>query len=142
MTRSDKQRPAEMAKAYEAQQTEQRLYAWWEKQGFFTPKIDPARKPFTLSMPPPNVTGALWLRSNVTLHLEAGATLYGSAHFDDFPIWSSKWEGPNVKRGRAALICGEGLENVAVTGRGTIDGRGQIWWEQQAREPGSRGAGG
>jgi valyl-tRNA synthetase len=48
-----------MAKAYEAQQVEQRLYDWWERSGFFTPKIDPARQPFTMSMPPPNVTGEL-----------------------------------------------------------------------------------
>ena len=48
-----------MAKAYEPQQVEQRLYEWWESQGFFTPEIDPGRKPFTISMPPPNVTGEL-----------------------------------------------------------------------------------
>jgi valyl-tRNA synthetase len=59
MTTPDMQRPAEMDKAYEAQQVEQRLYEWWERSGFFTPKIDPDRKPFTLSMPPPNVTGEL-----------------------------------------------------------------------------------
>src|SRR3954469_6459794 len=82
------------------------------------------------------VTGSLWLRSNITLHLDAGATLVGSARFDAFPIWPSRWEGPGVKPGRAALICGEGLENVAITGRGTIDGRGQIWWENQAKQPG------
>jgi len=59
MTASDTSRPAEMAKAYEAQQVEQRLYDWWERSGFFTPKIDSNRKPFTMSMPPPNVTGEL-----------------------------------------------------------------------------------
>ncbi|MBK9715644.1 MAG: valine--tRNA ligase [Kouleothrix sp.] len=55
----DTGRPSEMAKAYESQQVEQRLYDWWESSGFFTPAIDPGRKPFTLSMPPPNVTGEL-----------------------------------------------------------------------------------
>jgi len=59
MTTPDTQRPAEMDKAYEAQQVEQRLYDWWERSGFFTPKIDPNREPFTLSMPPPHVTGEL-----------------------------------------------------------------------------------
>nr|MDQ2997683.1 valine--tRNA ligase [Chloroflexota bacterium] len=59
MTASDTSRPAEMAKAYEAQQVEQRLYDWWERSGFFTAHIDPNRKPFTMSMPPPNVTGEL-----------------------------------------------------------------------------------
>jgi polygalacturonase len=82
------------------------------------------------------VTGTLWMRSNVTLHLEAGATLLGSERPDDFPIWASEWEGLSVKPGRASLICGEGLENVAITGRGTIDGRGQMWWDSQRRDPG------
>ncbi len=59
MSQAENQRPAEMAKAYEAQQVEQRLYAWWEQQGFFTPQIDPDRRPFVMSMPPPNVTGEL-----------------------------------------------------------------------------------
>ena len=59
MTASETSRPAEMAKAYESQQVEQRLYDWWERSGFFTANIDPNRKPFTMSMPPPNVTGEL-----------------------------------------------------------------------------------
>ena len=83
------------------------------------------------------VTGTLWLRSNVTLHLEAGATLLGSQDFDDFPKWFSQWEGAGVKHARAALVCGEGLENVAITGRGTIDGRGKIWWDSQRQNPGA-----
>ena len=53
MSNQQQQRPAEMAKAYEAQQVEQRLYEWWESCGFFTPKIDPDRTPFVISLPPP-----------------------------------------------------------------------------------------
>src|SRR5262245_48462869 len=59
MTTSKIQRPAEMAKAYEPQQVEQRLYDWWERSGFFSPAGDSDCKPFVLSMPPPNVTGEL-----------------------------------------------------------------------------------
>jgi valyl-tRNA synthetase len=70
MTRSDTQRPAEMAKAYEAQHVEQHLYDWWEEQGFFTPKIDHDRQPFTLSMPPPNVTGELHMGHAMFVTLE------------------------------------------------------------------------
>jgi len=55
MTTPDIQRPTEMAKAYEAQQVEQKLYDWWERCGFFKPQDNPSREPFTLSMPPPNV---------------------------------------------------------------------------------------
>lgn len=91
----------------------------------------------TVVIPPGKyVSGTLWLRSHITLHLEAGATLLGSNRPDDFPLWSSDWEGPGVKKGRASLVCGENLNNIAITGPGTIDGRGQIWWQSQRREPG------
>jgi valyl-tRNA synthetase len=50
-----------MAKAYEPQQVEQRLYAWWESCGFFQPQPDAPRPPFVISIPPPNVTGELHL---------------------------------------------------------------------------------
>ena len=63
-------RPAEMSKAYEPQQVEQRLYDWWEAQGFFKPTADPSRQPFTISMPPPNVTGELHMGHAMTMTIE------------------------------------------------------------------------
>jgi hypothetical protein len=77
------------------------------------------------------VSGTLWMRSHVTLFLEAGATLLGSERFDDYPVWDSAWEGPQKKRPRAALISGEGLADIAIVGRGTIDGRGSVWWKER-----------
>jgi valyl-tRNA synthetase len=50
-----------MAKAYEPQQVEQQLYAWWEQSGFFAPRAAAAKPPFVISIPPPNVTGELHL---------------------------------------------------------------------------------
>ncbi|HEX4056034.1 MAG TPA: glycoside hydrolase family 28 protein [Tepidisphaeraceae bacterium] len=75
------------------------------------------------------VTGTLWLRSNIILHLDAGATILGQTDLGAYPIWTSRWEGPNVQSSYAPLIAGEGLTNVALTGRGVIDGRGQFWWD-------------
>ena len=49
----------EMAKAYEPQATEGRVYEFWEKRGYFKGKIDRAKAPFCIIMPPPNVTGEL-----------------------------------------------------------------------------------
>ncbi|NWJ46310.1 MAG: valine--tRNA ligase [Chloroflexi bacterium] len=49
----------EMPKAYDPKTTEERLYKFWEENGWFTPKIDSKRKPYVIIMPPPNVTGAL-----------------------------------------------------------------------------------
>ncbi|HKZ71145.1 MAG TPA: valine--tRNA ligase [Anaerolineales bacterium] len=50
-----------LPKTYDFASTEQRLYAWWESSGYFRPKIDPHKKPFVISIPPPNVTGELHL---------------------------------------------------------------------------------
>ncbi|GAB4435596.1 MAG: valine--tRNA ligase [Chloroflexi bacterium OHK40] len=58
---SPPQRPAEMARAYEHQKVEQRLYAWWERSGFFAPRDDAPLPPFVIAIPPPNVTGELHL---------------------------------------------------------------------------------
>ncbi len=51
----------EMPKAYEPGRVEQKWYEFWMKKGYFTPKIDPEKKPFVIIMPPPNVTGELHL---------------------------------------------------------------------------------
>ncbi|MBU3158180.1 valine--tRNA ligase [Clostridium frigoris] len=48
-------------KNYNPKDFEERLYAWWEEKGFFTPKVDKDKKPFTIMMPPPNITGKLHL---------------------------------------------------------------------------------
>jgi len=62
--------PKEMARVYNAQEIEQPLYEWWERQGYFKPRIDPSKKPFVISMPPPNVTGALHLGHGITASIE------------------------------------------------------------------------
>ncbi len=50
----------EMPKTYDFNATEARLYEWWESRGYFKPEIaGPDAEPFVISMPPPNVTGAL-----------------------------------------------------------------------------------
>ena len=49
----------ELPKTYEPQQSEGRIYAMWEEAGCFKGDPDPKKKPFSISMPPPNVTGQL-----------------------------------------------------------------------------------
>ena len=46
-------------RAYEPKSVEGRVYKAWVDGGYFTPVIDPAKKPFVVIMPPPNVTGEL-----------------------------------------------------------------------------------
>ena len=49
----------ELAKRYEPAEIEQRVYAFWESSGFFTPVSDRERPKFSIVIPPPNVTGRL-----------------------------------------------------------------------------------
>ena len=50
----------DMPKTYDFAAAEQRLYAWWEAQGWFKPEAaGPDAEPFVISIPPPNVTGVL-----------------------------------------------------------------------------------
>ena len=49
----------ELPKVYEPQEAEGRIYEKWEKAGCFRGIRDPKKKPFTIVMPPPNVTGQL-----------------------------------------------------------------------------------
>lgn len=48
-----------MEKVYSPQRVEKKIYQMWEKGSYFTPKIDPKKKPFTITIPLPNVTGGL-----------------------------------------------------------------------------------
>lgn len=51
----------ELPKQYDHQAAQSRWYAFWKERGYFHSEPDPARKPYTIVIPPPNVTGALHL---------------------------------------------------------------------------------
>ncbi|MDD2695271.1 MAG: class I tRNA ligase family protein, partial [Anaerolineales bacterium] len=66
-----------LPKAYNFKDTEGRVYAWWEERGYFKPTndpnqpgFDPSRKPFVISIPPPNVTGELHLGHAMFVSME------------------------------------------------------------------------
>ncbi|MGG1929494.1 glycoside hydrolase family 28 protein [Enterobacter soli] len=79
------------------------------------------------------VSGPLTLKSHVTLHLAAGSTLKSTGNPDDFvPAFISQPTHP-----REALIIASHVQDIAITGPGTIDGQGQkSWWSKasDARE--------
>ena len=60
----------DMPRSYDPGSTERRIYDFWIEGGYFTPEIDRSRKPFTIIMPPPNVTGALHMGHALTTALE------------------------------------------------------------------------
>ncbi len=60
-----------MPKNFDFAEAEGRLYDWWERNGWFRPEVAPAdAEPFVISIPPPNVTGALHIGHALFVSLE------------------------------------------------------------------------
>ncbi len=60
-----------MPKNFDFAEAEGRLYDWWEREGWFRPEVAPAdAEPFVISIPPPNVTGALHIGHALFVSLE------------------------------------------------------------------------
>ena len=66
----------ELPKVYEPQTVEKKIYAFWEKGGYFKGVIDPEKKPFSIVMPPPNVTGQLHMGHALDATLQDILTRY------------------------------------------------------------------
>ncbi|OWM81057.1 hypothetical protein CDL15_Pgr007088 [Punica granatum] len=60
----------QMAKQYNPSAVEKSWYAWWEKSEFFVADADSSKPPFTIVLPPPNVTGALHIGHALTTAIE------------------------------------------------------------------------
>ncbi|MEP9146654.1 glycosyl hydrolase family 28 protein [Enterobacter hormaechei] len=75
------------------------------------------------------LTGALFLKSGVSLRLDAGAQLVGSQDLADYPLINTRVSGIDM-RWPAGIINIIDCENVSITGTGTIDGQGAIWWQR------------
>jgi hypothetical protein len=65
------------------------------------------------------LTGTIFLKNNVTLHLCAGATLWGSRNIADYST--------------NHLIFAQDAENIAIEGDGTINGNGDAFWDARFR---------
>jgi len=74
------------------------------------------------------LTGSLFLKSGVTLDVPEGVTLVGSEKLDDYPMLPTRIAGIEMTW-PAALINVRDQHNVVITGKGTIDGDGPIWWK-------------
>ena len=76
------------------------------------------------------LTGPIRLKSNITLELEAGATLLFSTNFDDYlPFVEVRHEGVMLKS-FCPLIYATDAENITIKGEGTLDGQGKAWWDE------------
>lgn len=79
------------------------------------------------------LSGPLALKSRVRLSIDRGAMLLGSPDMEDFPIRAdAPWR-------RVSLLHADNVVDIAITGEGTIDGNGKIWWDAMAqRKKGER----
>jgi polygalacturonase len=82
----------------------------------------------TLIFPPGRyLTGGLVLRSNITLHLENGATLLGSTNLADYTLYNpSPVRFAEDQEGLRALLFAHKASNIRICGKGTIDGQGPL----------------
>ena len=65
----------ELPKVYEPQQVESKIYDMWQQGGYFHAEVDESKKPFTIVMPPPNVTGQLHQQGHVAASLWSAGRL-------------------------------------------------------------------
>ncbi len=72
-------------------------------------------------------TGSIVLRSNVHLHLEHGATLYGSTDLKDYRPMKTDYVSLRTQTTTIQLIYADKVRNVVIDGPGTIDGRGRAF---------------
>ncbi|WP_296945110.1 glycoside hydrolase family 28 protein [uncultured Dysgonomonas sp.] len=71
-------------------------------------------------------TGPIVFKSNINLHLEKGALILFSADFSLYPLVNTVFEGLDTRRCQSP-ISGRNLENIAITGEGSINGSGEAW---------------
>jgi polygalacturonase len=74
------------------------------------------------------LTGALFVKSHTELRLDRGVTLRGSQSLADYPMLPTRVAGIEMTWPAAVVNVYE-QKDVVITGAGTIDGNGKIWWD-------------
>ena len=74
------------------------------------------------------LTGSIFVKSGVTLRVDKGVTLLGSQNLKDYPVMPSRIAGIEMSW-PAALVNVYKQSNATITGEGTIDGDGKIFWD-------------
>ncbi len=74
-------------------------------------------------------TGSLFFRQGTHLYIEEGGVLKGSERIHDYEIRETRIEGQTCKY-FTALVNADGLDGFTISGKGTIDGNGEPYWEE------------
>ena len=72
------------------------------------------------------LTGPIVLQSNINLHVQVGATLLFTSDLSAYKLVAGNWEGIPQMRNQSP-ISADGATNIAITGKGIIDGNGDAW---------------
>ena len=72
------------------------------------------------------ISGAIFLKQHVSLMVEKDGVLKGSANQSDYPQIHTRWEGEE-RLWTSAFINAIGINDIELTGEGTIDGAGDVW---------------
>ena len=72
------------------------------------------------------LTGPIVLKNNINLHVAVGATLLFTPDKNEYPLVEANWEGLPQMRNQSP-ISATNASNIAITGKGIIDGNGDVW---------------
>ncbi|MBD0277355.1 MAG: glycoside hydrolase family 28 protein, partial [Flavisolibacter sp.] len=72
------------------------------------------------------LTGPIEMKSNVNLHIVRDGILLFTTDFNQYPLVEGVYEGRRAARNQSP-IYGNNLENIAITGKGVVDGNGDVW---------------
>ncbi|MFZ1262529.1 MAG: glycosyl hydrolase family 28 protein, partial [Chitinophagaceae bacterium] len=72
------------------------------------------------------LTGPIVLKSNINLHLAAGATLLFTKNMNEYPLVEANWEGLPQMRNQSPISATDAI-NMAITGKGIVEGNGDAW---------------
>ena len=106
----------DMQKTYDPKNFEDRIYEYWEKSGFFRAEIDENKVPFTIMMPPPNITGQLHMGHA----MDAGSTSFRGLPIPSaaiFLIGVAGWVNSYGYPGSAVIVLLCLLASFAMVGR-------------------------
>lgn len=81
------------------------------------------------------LTGSLYLRSNVTVYLQRGATILGSGRLEDYTAHISQVKSLNDAFLRYSLFYADGEKNISIEGDGTINGQGHFFKVTTKKKP-------